>query len=97
MKRSGIFFLSLVVLAAFSSPLKAQDPQPKKEVKRERPAPQMAGIGMISPKHSCTLALEDCLTQCSRTGGVDCELECASDCNVCSLDFGEESLKVCRK
>lgn len=57
----------------------------------------MAGFGMVAPTHMCTLDYRGCIDKCGAQGGADCELECTSDCNVCSLDFGEESHDVCRK
>jgi len=68
----------------------------EKEIK-PKPISVLAGMGLISSKHSCTKSLEVCNSDCVKTGGTDCELECASDCNVCALDFGEESLRVCRR
>ena len=73
------------------------DEKPTKEKAKVRPRPQLAGMGIISPPHMCTSSFSECLGSCSQAGGADCELECQSDCNVCALDFGEESLAVCRK
>lgn len=82
----------LIVLAfvAFS----AHAGEAKKPLRKE--APQLAGFGMVALKHTCTLSYEGCLANCKNAGGVGCAEECAADCDVCSLDFGEEKSAICR-
>lgn len=65
----------------------------KKAVKKNEP--QLAGIGMPSMKHTCTLSFQGCLAGCQGVSG--CAEECDADCNVCALDFGEEVPSVCQK
>lgn len=63
-----------------------------KESKRK---PIVAGIGPGSPPHSCQMDYSACRMKCSALGGPECFAECDSDCEVCSLDFGEEKRAVC--
>jgi hypothetical protein len=108
MKRRLSWFSILVLISAAIQSTAAYAADAKTPaVKAEAPAaaaaekkdaaPVLAGFGMIAPKHSCTEGYGECMDSCGKTGGASCELECVSDCNVCSLDFGEEALDVCRQ
>lgn len=81
----------LACLVAFSA--HAEEAK-KKVVKKE--APQLAGFGMVAMKHTCSLSYEGCLANCKSVSGAGCADECAADCNVCSLDFGEEATALCK-
>ena len=84
-------------VAADSAPSAVAAQSQEEVAKKKESAPILAGFGMIAPKHSCTETYSDCMGACGKSGGANCELECVSDCNVCSLDFGEEALDVCRQ
>lgn len=83
--------LIALLLVSVSSPAFAGDTA--KGAKKKEPV--LAGIGLPSMKHTCTLSYQGCLTGCQGVSG--CAEECDADCNVCALDFGEELPAVCQK
>ena len=46
---------------------------------------------------SCTGAFSVCVSSCGPTAKRECVSECADECEVCSLDFGEEPADSCRR
>jgi len=88
-------WLAVVVMALMMNAAMATDAKPKKELKKG--PPQLAGFAMLPQKHTCQLSYEGCLTGCKSISGAACAEECDADCNVCSLDFGEETSSVCKK
>lgn len=51
----------------------------------------------VQIKHTCQISYDGCLAGCKIVAKGGCVEECDSDCNVCSLDFGEEVSSVCRR
>ena len=82
------FLFSFVSVSAFAT-------QPTKTPPK-KPAPQLAGFGMVTVKHTCSVSYEGCLASCKNVDSASCAEECAADCNVCSLDFGEEVDAICK-
>ena len=83
-----VVFFALTVVSA-----QAEDGIQKKTLRKG--PPQLAGIGMVAMKHNCTVTYQTCLATCSSVAG--CAKECDADCDVCALDFGEETLAVCQR
>ena len=92
--------LALALILGLSLSLSAQATERQSKFE-QRMAPQMAGVGTYglpsALRHDCTVTYQSCLTKCKSVSGAACEAECSQDCDVCSLDFGEESAKVCNK
>lgn len=56
---------------------------------------ETASVAQSEGHRSCGAIESACVPACS--GKKDCIAECASDCEVCALDFGEEPASVCKK
>jgi len=89
-------WLVVAVMVLLMNAAFAVDAVPKKKNLKKEP-PQLAGFAMLPQKHTCQLSYEGCVNGCKSASGAGCAVECEDDCNVCSLDFGEDAASVCKK
>jgi len=90
MKEMTLFFL---LSFAFCTAGFAESPT--SEVQTKRTEAQLAGFGMVPSKQDCTNTFGECRKSCAKSSVTGCNTECASDCEVCALDFGEDVTTVC--
>lgn len=61
-------------------------------------APKTEKTDVAADLHrSCTGSYSVCVASCGPSAKRECVSECADDCEVCALDFGEEPAESCRR
>lgn len=64
----------------------------------DKAAPKAEKTDVAADMHrSCTGAYSVCVSSCGKASKRECVSECADECEVCALDFGEEPADTCRR